>query len=205
MKRAFSDHWKGVAAGLAVYAAFFTYLEVKQKVVMRQWEEEIRSASLASVPVTPSPVLAPAPMPEPPSPAPTATADVPCPCPESTESPEPVSDSQSYGGLENQATAVVENPDGIGSYYSPPWFDRAMALLTFVLSGAVAALIGSRVVAWRGAVTGVLGGLAVGMLYVGVRSSEVLWFAVFCLSVGLLGYAGGGLTKLLTRARTRPA
>ena len=113
---------------------------------------------------------------------------------------------------ESEPTPVIENPYGLGTCYRPPrWSNPVLGLLALLLSGAVAALVGPRVVAWRGCVPGVFGGtvLAVCGEIVGPFIFKPLEFAGFLviasLLCGLLGYAGGGFAKFLTRARARRA
>ena len=76
-------------------------------------------------------------------------------------------------------------------------------LLVFLLAGAVSAKVGQRVLAWRGAVAGVLGFALFHEVFESRVRLEELVLAT--LVAGAVTYAGGGLAKLLSRARTREA
>ena len=186
MRRAFSEHWRGVAAGLLLLALGLLSIDV---LFPTSWSRTdfVGAADevFAHFPSTPAP--------PPPS----------LPLPEYRE---PANASIPAGGYEDQATAVVENPYGMAPeepYVAPVmvWLTSLTFALVFVLPGVVAARIGPSVVAWRGALPGLI---AAAFFASTITFRDPLEIAL-CIAPGLLTYAGGGLAKLLTWAPARPA
>jgi hypothetical protein len=77
---------------------------------------------------------------------------------------------------------------------------RVSVLIALV--GAVAARVGSRVVAWRGVLPAMLASTAVAASWADSSPNGVVLIGLFG---GLLAYAGGGFAKLYARARSRAA
>ncbi len=177
MGRAFAEHGKGIAAGVAtwllIYAACCTYLLLRFSVDGLSGSYGSCAAAVEVAPAHSVPTMATS---------------------------------------ESVPTPVLENPYALAHCYWPPrWSNPVLALLALLLSGAVAALVGPRVVAWRAVVPGVFGGvvLAVCNEMVGPFRFKPLEFAGTLvgssLLFGLLAYACGGLAKFLTRAHPRRA
>ena len=104
--------------------------------------------------------------------------------------------------MENQSTAVVENPYGLTP--EPPaghLLGAVLLMLIIIASGAAAARIGPRVAAWRGGVSGVLAGIGLAALTMPVRHVEEM--AAMSLIFGLLAWLGGGFAKLFSSPRLR--
>jgi len=102
-------------------------------------------------------------------------------------------------------TEVVEDLCGVTP--DPRWFDRLLTLLTPFGAGALAAWVGRGVVAWRGALAGAVASVAF-IPFLGIPlggSVEQLQVLAFGGVLAVMGYAGGGLMKLLTRARSSTA
>jgi hypothetical protein len=84
-------------------------------------------------------------------------------------------------------------------------FGRLLTLLTPFAAGALAAWVGRRTVAWRGALTGALASIPAAAILDLRHLVEPLPLVAFCAVLALMGYAAGGLAKLLARARARAA
>jgi hypothetical protein len=104
--------------------------------------------------------------------------------------------------MESQATAVVENPLSLPASPGVWRPDVVFPVLILLASGATAARVGRRVVAWRGAVVGVLGTVEFWVIQGGTHVSEAVLASI---ALGAATYAGGGLVKLLVWARSRAA
>ena len=163
MRSAFSEHWRGVAAGAALLVIGFLSVAL---IFEGDWwwrTDYVGGADEAFARYAPAP--------------------------------------------ENEATAVVENPYAMVPEGStvPPFMEALTALtllLMFVLPGVLAARMGSSIVAWRGALAGLIGSaflLSITTLH------GPLELAMTCIVPGLLAYLGGGVARLLTWTRTRAA
>ncbi len=193
MKRAFSEHWRGVAAGLVMLALGLLTFDLMAGT--EPWRADYVGEAdelFANFP------RIPASHPDTPPTVYLEPADIPA-------------QKESELDLGNQRTEVVESPYGMGweAPPDPPVMVFAMQLavaLVFVLPGVVAARIGSRVVAWRGALPGLMGAAFLSPIIAsGDRFLDWLGIAVICILPALLAYFGGGVAKLLTWARTRAA